>query len=76
MRQQRSDVLFIFDVFSDKRGGNFHYRSVNPMHVGMIFQSWILDEQTCNWTAPIPYPKDTGKNYKWDESVINWVEVV
>jgi hypothetical protein len=24
--------------------------------------------------APVPYPKETGKRYKWDESIVNWVE--
>ena len=31
------------------------------------FQSWILNEDTCDWEAPIPYPND-GQNYLWDES--------
>ena len=56
--------------------GSYYDTEKNAFIPPKIFQSWILDEQTCNWTAPIPYPKDTGKNYKWDESVINWVEVV
>lgn len=38
------------------------------------FQSWVLNEFSCNWEPPIPYPQD-GKNYIWDESIINWVEV-
>ena len=38
------------------------------------FASWILNPQTCLWEAPIPYPDD-GKEYYWDESVVNWVEV-
>ena len=38
------------------------------------FPSFILNEETCIWEAPIPYPED-GKKYLWDESVVNWVEV-
>ena len=38
------------------------------------YNSWTLDESTCQWTAPVTYPND-GKNYSWDESVTNWVEV-
>lgn len=38
------------------------------------YNSWTLDESTCQWTAPVTYPND-GKNYIWDESVTNWVEV-
>jgi len=39
------------------------------------FDSWVLDEATCLWTAPIPYPADGG-NYVWDEATTDWVEVV
>ncbi len=36
--------------------------------------SWILNEQTCLWGAPVPYPTD-GKKYTWDESIVNWKEI-
>jgi len=36
------------------------------------FVSWILNEHTCLWEAPIPYPDD-DKNYRWDEETANWV---
>jgi hypothetical protein len=39
------------------------------------FDSWVLNESTCWWEAPVPYPED-GKRYKWDEETINWIEVV
>lgn len=39
------------------------------------FDSWVLDEATCLWTAPIEYPADGGV-YSWDESLGDWVEVV
>lgn len=39
------------------------------------FNSWILDEETCLWNAPIPYPND-GKEYQWDEDALNWIEIV
>jgi hypothetical protein len=38
------------------------------------FTSWVLDEETCLWNAPVAYPDD-GKVYEWDESVTNWVEI-
>lgn len=38
------------------------------------FESWVLDETTCLWVAPIPYPED-GASYSWDEEVGDWVEV-
>jgi hypothetical protein len=39
------------------------------------FNSWVLDENTCLWKSPIPYPED-GKKYNWNEESINWVEIV
>ena len=37
------------------------------------FPSWVLNEQTCQWEAPVPMPTD-GKMYNWDEATLNWVE--
>ena len=39
------------------------------------FNSWLLDEQTCLWGAPVPMPAD-GKFYEWDEATTSWKEVV
>ena len=36
------------------------------------FNSWTLNESTCNWEAPIAYPTD-DKLYTWDESTKNWI---
>jgi len=38
------------------------------------YPSWVLNEDTCNWEAPVTIPDD-GKQYRWDESTTNWVEV-
>jgi hypothetical protein len=38
------------------------------------YASWVLDEATCNWNAPVAYPQD-GKNYRWDEPTVSWIEV-
>jgi hypothetical protein len=37
------------------------------------YSSWILDEATCKWVAPIPRPTD-NKNYYWDETTVSWIE--
>lgn len=36
------------------------------------YPSWILDEQTCQWDSPVPYPSDERK-YVWDEPTTSWV---
>jgi hypothetical protein len=38
------------------------------------FASWTLNEDTCLWDAPLPYPND-GKPYYWDEAASAWMEV-
>ena len=38
------------------------------------FASWLLNEDTCLWDAPVPYPQD-GKIYNWNEETISWKEV-
>jgi hypothetical protein len=36
--------------------------------------SWILNETTANWEAPVPMPDDApeGSYYQWNEDIINW----
>lgn len=35
------------------------------------FDSWILNEETCTWQSPTPYPNDS-KPYRWVEDDLNW----
>jgi hypothetical protein len=39
------------------------------------FASWILNQDTCQWEAPEPYPADGGV-YGWNEESISWVEIL
>jgi hypothetical protein len=36
------------------------------------FNSWVLNESTCQWDAPVAMPTD-DKMYSWDEATTNWV---
>lgn len=38
------------------------------------YPSWLLNTQTCQWQAPVPYPSD-GNVYTWDETTQSWVQV-
>ena len=38
------------------------------------FSSWTLNESTCLWDCPVPYPTD-GQRYQWDEATTNWAMV-
>jgi hypothetical protein len=35
------------------------------------YASWILDEDTCDWIAPKPYPND-GNDYIWNDYFEEW----
>jgi hypothetical protein len=37
------------------------------------FDSWILNEETCQWEAPTPYPTD-DKRYVWNDNRGEWEE--
>jgi len=44
------------------------------------FNSWVLNETTCLWNAPVAMPSDAGqgappKFYAWTEETLNWIEV-
>ena len=43
------------------------------------YNSWILNETTCRWESPVPYPDTTGADngdigelYEWNETKTNW----
>ena len=38
------------------------------------YPSWVLDEDTCIYGAPLPYPED-DLMYSWDEDTVQWVLV-
>lgn len=44
------------------------------------YSSWLLDEDTCLWKAPVAMPEDADTSnglypnvYRWDEGTANWV---
>jgi hypothetical protein len=44
------------------------------------FPSWLLNEDTCLWDSPVPYPTDIGtldnpKIYVWNEDSTSWIVV-
>jgi hypothetical protein len=56
-------------------GIGFNYDAVNDVFYSkQPFPSWILNNETWLWEAPITYPLD-NKNYKWDENTTNWIEI-
>lgn len=56
-------------------GIGYTYDSVNDVfYAPQPYPSWILNNTTWLWEAPITYPTD-GKSYQWNESITNWEEI-
>jgi hypothetical protein len=47
----------------------------NAFYAPRPYASWTLNEDTCRWESPTPYPSD-GKDYIWNENRREWEEVV
>jgi hypothetical protein len=55
-------------------GVGYAYDSVRDAFIPpKPYASWVMNENTCLWDAPTPYPTD-GKIYNWDENNQQWVE--
>jgi hypothetical protein len=54
--------------------GYTYDRTNDVFYAAQPYASWILDQTTWTWKAPVAMPTD-GKQYKWDEATTNWVEV-
>jgi hypothetical protein len=37
------------------------------------YSSWVLNEETCRWAAPVPYPTNCSGCY-WDEGTLSWLQ--
>ena len=38
------------------------------------FASWVLNNETCKWGPPVPYPED-GKQHVWDDYTNTWIDL-
>ena len=56
-------------------GTNYNYDTTRDAFIPpQPYSSWTLNEDTCQWEAPVAYPDD-DKMYNWDESTTNWIEI-
>ena len=56
-------------------GIGYNYDATNDVfYAPQPFSSWILNNTTWLWEAPVAMPTD-DKKYKWNESITNWEEV-
>lgn len=61
LRKNYAGIGMIYDVGRDA------FRNKKP------YTSWILNEDSCLWKAPILMPND-GNRYYWDEDTLSWKE--
>jgi len=60
-------------------GIGFHYDQARDAFIApKPFNSWILNEDTCRWEAPVAKPTltqeqiDNSNYYRWNETIKNW----
>jgi hypothetical protein len=54
--------------------GGIYDKRLDAFMPAKPYPSWILNEETCLWEAPIPKPDD-GLGYGWDEENQIWEQV-
>jgi hypothetical protein len=59
LRKNHAGIRYIYDINRDA------FIPQKP------YNSWVLNEQTCLWEAPIVYPQD-GQLYTWNEQTLSW----
>lgn len=61
-------------------GVGYTYDSVRDAFVPpKTYPSWVLNEDTCQWEAPLPKPDDVdfpNRYYRWQEETLSWIEIV
>ena len=54
-------------------GTNYTYDTARDAFIApKPYASWVLDEATCRWGAPVPMPSEGGP-WRWDEATVSWV---
>lgn len=39
------------------------------------FASWLFNDNSLDWYAPVPYPED-GNYYEWNEETLSWQQII
>lgn len=61
IRKNYAGIGFVYDTIRDA------FIAPQP------YPSWVLNEDSCGWEAPVVYPTD-DKFYQWNEETTSWVE--
>ena len=61
-------------------GVGYTYDSVRDAFLPpKTYPSWVLNEATCQWEAPVPKPAEDNlpeRYYRWQEETLSWIEIV
>ena len=60
LRKNYAGIGYTYDPVRDA------FISIKP------YASWVLDEETCCWNAPVEKPEG---NYSWNETTLSWVKI-
>jgi hypothetical protein len=64
LRKNYAGVGYVYDRIRD------------AFYAPQPYPSWVLNEDTCIWNPPVPYPEDyNSKFYKWNEESLSWDEI-
>ena len=56
-------------------GIGYTYDATNDVfYAPKPYPSWILNESTWLWKAPVDYPTEEG-HFTWDETTTSWIEI-
>ena len=56
-------------------GIGYTYDATNDVfYAPKPYPSWILNESTWLWKAPVDYPTEEGR-FTWDETTTSWIEI-
>lgn len=67
-KEQWIQTSYNHNIRKNYAGVGYSYDEVRDAFIPpKPFDSWTLNEETCNWEAPTPYPDD-GQTYSWNEN--------
>jgi hypothetical protein len=69
-------LLTMHNIRKNYAGIGYQYDQTRDAFIApKPFNSWILNETTCRWNAPVTMPAtelEENQYYSWNESIINW----
>ena len=55
-------------------GGGTYNKELDAFIAQKPYPSWILNESTWLWKAPVDYPTEEGR-FTWNETTTSWIEI-